>query len=166
MGNLLINVIEISLLLSLLYGILKYWIRRFSKKNIPTNNKIFGLFLFFQILTMLLMINSVNDQQNQSYIEQMEIFGDKSMTIWSVFGVQVFGLAFLYMISNILSFLLIKITFPLKGEIYEEIKTENYSLILTLCALTLSIGFITSSFILKPILFNWLIQNVSLIPLN
>ena len=106
MGNLLINVIEISLLLSLLYGILKYWIRRFSKKNIPTNNKIFGLFLFFQILTMLLMINSVNDQQNQSYIEQMEIFGDKSMTIWSVFGVQVFGLAFLYMISNILSFLL------------------------------------------------------------
>ena len=166
MGNLLINVIEISLLLSLLYGILKYWIWKFLKKNIPTNNKIFGLFLFFQVLTMLLMINSVNDQQNQSYIEQMDIFGAKSMSIWSVFGLQIFGLAFLYMISNILSFLLIKITFPLKGEIYEEIKTENYSLILALCVLTLSIGFITSSYILKPILLDWLSQNIGLIPLN
>ena len=106
MENLLINVIEISLLLSLLYGVLKYWIWNFLKKNIPTNNKIFGLFLFFQIVTMLVMINSVNDQQNQSYIEQMELFGNKSMSIWSVFGVQIFGLAFLYMLSNIFSFLL------------------------------------------------------------
>jgi hypothetical protein len=166
MGNLLISMIEISLLLSLLYGILKYWIGKFLKKNIPTNNNIFGLFLFFQIFTMLVMINSVNDQQNQSYIEQMDVFGAKSMSIWSVFGVQIFGLAFLYMISNILSFLLIKITFPLKGEIYEEIKTENYSLILTLCALIISIGFITSSYILKPILLNWISQNISLIPIN
>jgi hypothetical protein len=166
MENLLINVIEISLLLSLLYGVLKYWIWNFLKKNIPTNNKIFGLFLFFQIVTMLVMINAVNDQQNQSYIEQMELFGNKSMSIWSVFGVQIFGLAFLYMLSNIFSFLLIRITFPLKTEIYEEIKSENYSLILTLCALVLSIGFITSSYILKPILLNWLSQSVGLIPIK
>jgi ABC-type uncharacterized transport system permease subunit len=166
MENLLINVIEISLLLSLLYGVLKYWIWNFLKKNIPTNNKIFGLFLFFQIVTMLVMINTVNDQQNQSYLEQMEIFGDKSISIWSVFGVQIFGLAFLYMLSNILSFLLIKITFPIKTEVYEEIKSENYSLILTLCALVISIGFITSSYILKPILLNWLSQSVGLIPLK
>lgn len=166
MENLLINVIEISLLLSLLYGVLKYWIWNFLKKNIPTNNKIFGLFLFFQIVTMLVMINAVNDQQNQSYIEQMELFGNKSMSIWSVFGVQIFGIAFLYMLSNIFSFLLIRITFPLKTEIYEEIKSENYSLILTLCALVLSIGFITSSYILKPILLNWLSQSVGLIPIK
>jgi hypothetical protein len=166
MGNLLINVIEISLLLSLLYGVLKYWIWNFLKKNIPTNNKIFGIFLFFQIITMLVMINAVNDQQNQSYIEQMELFGDKSMSIWNVFGIQIFGLAFLFMVTNILSFLLIKITYPLKTEIYEEIKSENYSLILTLCALVLSIGFITSSYILKPILLNWLTQSIGLIPLK
>lgn len=166
METILINVIEISLMISLIYGVLKYWTWRFNKKNISTNSNIFGLFIFFQISTLIVMIYSAIDIQNQSYIEQMDLFGQKSISIWSVYGIQTFGIAFLFMISNILSILIVKITNPTKTELFEEIKNENYSLILISSVLTLSLGFITSNYILKSVLLNWLTQNVSLIPIH
>uniref|UniRef100_UPI00404AFCB1 hypothetical protein n=1 Tax=Fluviicola sp. TaxID=1917219 RepID=UPI00404AFCB1 len=159
-----INFIEIGIMISLIYSVLKYWAWKFNKQKILLENRLVGIFIFFQIITLVSMIVNTLDQQNQSYIEQMNLFGNKSIVLWEVFGFQTFGLSLLFIVSNILSFLLVKIIFQVK--LFDEFINQNTSIILILSSVTFTLGIITSTYLLKPILLNFLTQNIGLIPLN
>jgi hypothetical protein len=164
MEKVAINFIEIGIIIGLIYSVLKYWALKFKKHLILLENRLFGIFIFFQIITLVLMIVNTLDQQNQSYIEQMDLFGNKSIVLWEVFGVQTFGLSLLFIVSNILSFLLVRIIFQVK--LFDEFNNQNTSIILIVSSVTFTLGIITSTYLLKPFLLNFLTQNIGLIPLN
>jgi len=150
-----------------IYGVLKYWNWKLKGGyDIEITNRSYGVFLFSQIFTMLFMIISGLDPQNQAYMEHMNFFGDKAFDLWTVIGIQIFGLTLLFMLSNIIGILLFKIAFPTKNGLFEDIREDNLSATLVASVIIFTVGYTSSMYVLRPFILDWVSRNAGLIPLN
>ena len=162
-----VNAIEVIITIGFIYGVLKYWNWKLKGGyDIEITNRSYGVFLFSQIFTMLFMIISGLDPQNQAYMERMNFFGDKAFDLWTVIGIQIFGLTLLFMLSNIIGTLLFKIAFPTKNGLFEDIREDNLSATLVASAIIFTVGYTSSMYVLRPFILDWVSRNAGLIPLN
>jgi hypothetical protein len=162
-----VNAIEVIIIIGFIYGILKYWNWKLrGGYDIEITNRSYGLFLVGQILTILIMTTSGQDPQNQAYLEHMNFFGDKAFDLWSIIGIQIFGITLLFMLSNIIGTLLFKIAFPTKNGLFEDIRADNLTSALVASGIIFALGYASSIYILRPFILNWLSGNAGLIPMN
>ena len=162
-----VNAIEVIITIGFIYGVLKYWNWKLKGGyDIEITNRSYGVFLFSQIFTMLFMIISGLDPQNQAYMEHMNFFGDKAFDLWTVIGIQIFGLTLLFMLSNIIGTLLFKIAFPTKNGLFEDIREDNLSATLVASVIIFTVGYTSSMYVLRPFILDWVSRNAGLIPLN
>jgi hypothetical protein len=162
-----VNAIEVIITIGFIYGVLKYWNWKLKGGyDIEITNRSYGVFLFSQIFTMLFMIISGLDPQNQAYMEHMNFFGDKAFDLWTVIGIQIFGLTLLFMLSNIIGILLFKIAFPTKNGLFEDIREDNLSATLVASVIIFTVGYTSSMYVLRPFILDWVSRNAGLIPLN
>ena len=162
-----VNAIEVIITIGFIYGVLNYWNWKLKGGyDIEITNRSYGVFLFSQIFTMLFMIISGLDPQNQAYMEHMNFFGDKAFDLWTVIGIQIFGLTLLFMLSNIIGTLLFKIAFPTKNGLFEDIREDNLSATLVASAIIFTVGYTSSMYVLRPFILDWVSRNAGLIPLN
>lgn len=162
-----INSIEVVIIIILIYGILKFWNWKLKGGyNLEPSNKSYGIFLFCQIITILFMTISGLDPQISPYMENMNFFGKDSFNLWSVIGIQFFGITILFMLSNNIGNLLFKIAFPTANGLFEDIRENNKTATLIASAIIFSIGYSSSFFILRPFILEWVTKNAGLVPLN
>lgn len=162
-----VNAIEVIITIGLIYGILKYWNWKLKGGyDLETTNRSYGVFLFSQILTILFMIISGLDPQNQAYMEHMNFLGDGAFDLWSVIGIQIFGLTLLFMVSNIIGTLLFKTAFPTKNGLFEDIREDNLTPTLVASGIIFAVGYTSSLYVLRPFILDWVSRNAGLIPLN
>jgi len=162
-----VNAIEVVIAIGLIYGILKYWNWKLKGGyDLESTNRSYGIFLFSQIIMMLFMVISGLDPQNQAYMEHMNFFCEGSFDLWSVIGIQIFGLTVLFMLSNIIGNLLFKVAYPTVNGLFEDIREDNITSTLVASAIIFSIGYSSSYFVLRPFILDWVSKNAGLIPLN
>lgn len=166
MGKIMMNSIEVLILVGMIYGLLRYWRWKLMLGyDVVLENRAFGIFTAGQIITLLIILLSSIDPQNSAYLETLSFFGKGAMDFWTVIGVQLFGVVLLFMLANVVGHLLIRMILNNNNGLYDEIKNENVSLSLIVTACILSIGFISSSFVLKPYIFDYISSKAGLVPL-
>jgi hypothetical protein len=160
------NMIEVILLIGLMYGVIRYWKWKLQGGyDLSLENLSYGIFLGGQLLSVFLMVISSVDEQILIYLEGLKVFGSGSLDFWTMLGVQLFGIVFLYMLSNVVVHLLYNSTLKRELSIYHELKNNNYSVALLLVILTLCVTHVTAVYVLKPFLFDWVSQQAKLIPM-
>jgi uncharacterized membrane protein YjfL (UPF0719 family) len=166
MGKIMMNSMEILILVGLIYGLLRYWKWKLMiGYDVLLENRAFGIFMTGQVLTLLIILVSSIDPQNSSYLESLSWFGKGAMDYWTVIGVKLFGIVILYMLANVAGHLLIRIVLTDDRGLYDEIRNENNSVALIVSVCVLAVGFISSSFVLKPYIFDWISSKAGLVPL-
>jgi hypothetical protein len=165
MEKIVMNATEVLILIGLLFGSLKYWKWKLLVKfDIQQSNIAFGIFLSGQILAISLILFSSMDPQNGAYLESLSWFGNGSMNFWNIIGIQIFGILVIYLFANIIGHLIIKGLLN-SNSIQEEIRNENISIALLTALSVIVIGFTTSSFVLRPFIFNWIAEKATLVPM-
>jgi len=165
MGKILMNSIEVLTLVGMIYGLMRYWRWKLMfGYDIVLQNHAYGIFTAGQIVTLLIIMSSSIDPQNSVYIETLSFFGKGALDFWTVIGIQLFGVVFLFMLANIFGHLLIRMVLNNNG-LYDEIKDGNISVSLIVTSFILSIGFVSSSFVLKPYIFDYISSKANLVPL-
>lgn len=150
----------------MIYGLLRYWRwKLLLGYDIIIENRAFGIFITGQITTLLIILYCSIDPQNSAYLETLSFVGKGALDFWTVIGIQLFGVVLLFMLANVFSHLLIRMILNNNNGLYDEIKNENISVSLIVSACILSIGFITSSFVLKPYIFDYISSKANLVPL-
>lgn len=166
MGKIVLNSIELIMLVGMVYGLLRYWRWKlmFGYDILP-DNRAFGIFTAGQIITLLLILLSSIDPQNSAYLETLSFFGNGALDFWTVIGFQLFGVVLLFIFANVVGHLLIRMILNKNHGLYEEIKNESFSIVLIVTACILSIGYISSYFVLKPYIFDFISSKADLVPL-
>jgi hypothetical protein len=161
------NAIEVLMTIGLLYGTLKYWNWKLrGGYDISNTNKAYGIFLFGQISCLLFMITNGLDPQNHAYMEHMNLFGEGAFDLWSVLGIQLFGLILLFMLANVIGTILFNVGFQSENGLYEELREENLTAALVASSIIFTVGYTSSFYILRPFILDWVSRNAGLIPLN
>jgi hypothetical protein len=161
------NSIEVLMTIGLVYGMLKFWKWKLQGGyDIELNNNAYGIFLGGQLLALLLIIIGSIDPQNSAYLEGLTMFGDGALNYWTAIGVQVFGVVIIYMLSNVISHLMFNITLKAQSSIYDEIALGNFAAAIVISILTLIIGYVSSYFLLRTYLFEWVNTSAGLVPLT
>lgn len=167
MGKIAANSMEVLITIGLIYGVLKYWNWKLvGGYDVETKNRSYGIFVFGQIATMFAIIIEGLDPQNSAYLENLSMFSDGAYDYWSVLGVQLFGFILLFMTSNIIGHLLFRIGFDKNNSLYETIREDNTTPVLVATVVIFVIGFVSSAYVLRPFIFDWISRNAALIPMN
>ncbi len=162
----IINAIEVLITLVLIYGILLYWKRKLIRGyDIEHSNLAYTVFISSQILTILFMVMFSIDPQNSAYLETLTLFGKGADDLWTALSIQLFGLSFLFILSNAVGHLLFRTTINKDG-LYEDIRSNVISSSIIASVIIFSIGLTASNFILKPFIYNWISSHAGLTPLN
>ena len=167
MSKIILNSIEVLVAIGLMYGVFKYWNRKLRLAySIERKNRAFGIFMFFQVITLMAIIISGVDPQNSVYLEGLSMFGVGAYKYWSIVGVELFGFTIVYILANLFGHILFSAGYQSENSLYEEIKDDNWSVVMIASALILSLGYLGSSFVLKPFIFDWISRNAAFIPLT
>jgi hypothetical protein len=105
------------------------------------------------------------DPQNAAYLESLSWFGKGSMNFWNIIGIQVFGVLLIYCLSNVIGQLIIKNVLNNNNSIYEELRNESLSVSIITSVAVISVGFVSSTFVLRPFIFNWIAEKATLVPM-
>lgn len=160
------NMIEIILLIGLIYGVIRYWKWKLEGGyDLTLENLSYATFLGGQILCVLLLIIGSVDEQILIYMEGLNLFGAGAFSFWTMLGLQLFGIVFLYMLSMVASHLLFNITLKKELSIYHEFKNNSIGVALILTIISISICFVAANYVLKPFLFDWIMKQSKLIPM-
>jgi len=154
-----ISIIIIFLLIAMI-SIVKIWYNQIIVKLSMRNlNIAFHIFISAQIFQFLL-INIISiDSNTLTSIENFKPFENKENYIyWSVISVYFAGLFFIFLISNLLSKIIMKYVFKII-RIKNEILENNWGSTLTYNMISISIAIIFSYFLFRPFLFNLVYEN-------
>lgn len=163
----MLNSVEVLVTIGLIYMMLKYWNRKLrTGYSIETGNKAFGIFISFQIVTILLVVVHGINPQNALYMEGFSMFGKGAYDYWSIVGVQIVGFSLALILANLMGHLLFMVGYQSEKGLYEEIKEDNLAASLIASVLILTIGFVLSHFVLNPFIFEWISRNAAFIPLS
>ena len=123
MEKIMLDSIVVIITMGLIYGMLKYWNNKLRKGyGIERGNKAFGIFISFQILSVLLIVIQGVDPQNSFYLEGLSMFGKRAYEYWSIVGVQGAGFFIVLVLANLIGHLLFSIGYQSEKSLYEEIK--------------------------------------------
>lgn len=160
------NSVEVLMTCGLIFGVIRYWRWKLQGGyDIQLSNKTYGVFLGGQLLTILIMMLVSIDPQNSSYMESLSMFGSGALDYWTVIGVQLFGIVLLYMLSNVVGHLMYNVTLKEEMGIYDEIREENMTVSIVVSLLVLITGYMTSYYLLRSYIFDWISANSGLVPL-
>lgn len=150
-----------------MYLLFRFWNRRVRLNySIDPTNKTYPIFLSMQVLTMLVVIINGIDPQSAIYLEGLSMFGVGAYDYWSIVGVELVGFAIVFTLANAIGHVLFISGFKSEKGLYEEIKRDNWSVVLIASTLILAFGYLGSHFVLKPFIFDWVSRNAVLIPLS
>lgn len=167
MDKIILNSIEVILAIGLMYLIFRFWNRRIRLNyTIEKSNKAFPIFLSMQVLTMLVVIINGIDPQNLIYLEGLSMFGSGASDYWSTVGIELVGFSLIFILANVIGHVLFMSGFKSENGLYEEIKSDNWPVVLIASTLILAFGYLGSHFVLKSFIFDWISRNAVLIPLS
>lgn len=167
MDKIILNSIEVILAIGLMYLIFRFWNRKIRLNySIENSNKAYPIFLSMQVLTMLIVILSGVDPQNSIYLEGLSMFGTGAYDYWSIVGVELVGFSIIFVLANVIGHVLFMSGFKSEKGLYEEIKRDNWPVVLIASTLILAFGYLGSHFVLKSFIFDWISRNAVLIPLS
>ena len=163
----IINALEVVITIVLIYGALLYWKRKLLRGyDIESSSIAYTVFISSQILTILFMVLFSIDPQNSAYLESLTLFSKGADNLWTTMSIQLFGLTFLFILSNVVGHLLFKVSKNDHEDLYSELSANKLSSSIVASVIIFAIGVVTSNFILKPFIYNWISEHVGIIPLN
>ena len=163
----MINSLEVVITIVLIYGVLLYWKRKLIRGNdIESSSIAYAIFISSQILTILFMVLFSIDPQNSAYLESLTLFSKGADNLWTTMSIQLFGLAFLFILANSIGHLLFKVSKNDQNGLYSDLRANKISSSIVVSVIIFTIGVVASNFILKPFIFNWISEHVGIIPLN
>lgn len=166
MENILINSFQVIIAGCLAYLSLRYWKRSLNKKfKLDTESSAYILFSSVQVLSILSIVFLSIDQEVLTYLEVFSLIGDNSAGLWAFWGVQLLSTSVLYVIINMLAHVFYSITFQTQRGMHAEIELGKWKSLIPYFVFFIGSVWIASSFILKPILVQWLANDSALIPL-
>lgn len=167
MSKIMLNSMEVLIAVGLMYGMFKYWNKKLRLAyGIEGTNKGFAIFMFFQVITMLVIIVQGIDPQNAIYLEGLSMFGNGAYEYWSIVGVELFGFTLTYILANLFGHILFSVGYQSEQGLYDEVKEDKWHIIPIACALILAFGYILSHFVLKSFIHEWISNNAAFIPLT
>lgn len=167
MSKLIMNSMEVLIAIGLLYGMFKYWNKKLRLTyEIESSNRAFGLFLFFQVITMIVVIIEGIDPQSAMYMEDLTMFGNGAYEFWSIVGVKIIGFIAVFILANLFGHILFSAGYQSEKPLYEQVKEDNWQVVLIACGLILTFGLLISYFVLRPFMLEWISSNATFIPLT
>jgi hypothetical protein len=167
MERLLNHVAEVGLLLGLVFFTIKFWNWKLLKGyDITRDSYSFTIFLSAQISTLVFVFILSQDEQLTMYLETLKLFGSDVNSYWTYIGVLLFGVSTTFVAANVVGHLLYLITIKEDNNLYNEMKSENYSKVILTSILIFLIGIIFGNYLLKPFLFDWISNSQKMIPIN
>lgn len=156
MDNFFVLSAEFWIVLVLVVGVQRYWKKKyFDDQLFKSSNTAYSLFVFSQLMSLLLIVYFGVDTQNYGYLKDLSILGEHAGDYWGYFSIQVFSFVLVYIVVVLFSFLIYKISIPTENELKDEIYENNWSPILLFFGIQLTLSLIGASFVLRPFLFDW-----------
>jgi hypothetical protein len=167
MNKIIIHSSQVIIALVLGFVVLSYWKNKiFKNYKINLNNLPYGIFMSAQMFAVFAMVYFGTDPQTLMYLEQIEPFGMGAQKFWSFFGVQVLVLFTGLILSYLISSLFFKSIISSENSLLEEIYNEKLSPALIHTILIVSFSILISTYLVHPMLYDWAIGLVGLVPLN
>jgi hypothetical protein len=114
-----------------------------------------------QIISILVIYLTVNDEQILAYIDNFSPFDKKSSVFWSIYGIEILGFLLVYLISNLVAHLMFFSCFKLSKGIYKDIVENKIGTSILIISILISISFILSNSVLRPFIFDFITRNSS-----
>jgi hypothetical protein len=167
MNKIILDSIELIIAIGLAYLLFRYWNSKLRKGySLEKTNKSYALFLVMQVLTLLIVIIQGIDPQNAIYLEGLSMFGEGGYQYWSIVGVQLAGFSVIFVLANLLGHILFSAGYKSEQGLYDEVKADNWPVVMIASALIFMFGYIAAHFVLKPFIFDWVSHNAVFIPLT
>lgn len=161
------NSMEVVLIVGLVYASLKYWNNKLGNGyGIGNNNRAFGIFQGAQIISIFGLVYVGLDPQNSLYMEECTLTGYGAKDYWSLIGVELVLFIAVYILANLISHLVFKLSRKAEIGLYVELKNDNVASAMVYSVLMIITSISISYFVLKPFLFDWVSRNAPLIPLS
>jgi hypothetical protein len=160
MEKVYLHLIDLLVFCGLIFAILKYWERKILKANfLETINSSYAVFMVGQIISILVIYLTVNDEQIIAYIYNFSPFDKKSGVFWSIYGIEILGFLLVYLISNLVAHLMFFSCFKLSKGIYKDIVENKIGTSILIISILISISLILSNSVLRPFIFDFITSN-------
>jgi hypothetical protein len=168
MENILASLIFTLSSLALSMLVLKYWNKKLLKDfNSTETNSAYSVFLFFQVLSIFTSTYLSFDLQTLNVLESFNPFlRSDFQNYWSVFGIYLVCLLFIYSLSVFLTLITYKMLIVSSKDFKEHINQNNTSIALVVGVLILSIVLSLAHFSLRPLLNEWVLGGIGFVPMN
>lgn len=156
MKNFFVLTVEFWVTILFIVGALKFWKNKLKDEQLlKSDNKAYAVFLFSQILSILLIIFLGIDSQNHSYLKDLPIIGGGAGDYWGYLSIEVFSFLLTYIVINLFSFFIYKTSIPSENELKDEIYDNNWAPVLVFLGVQITLTVVMASFVLQPFLFEW-----------
>ena len=166
MEHIIINFTQVLVAGALAFFSMKYWKRNLNNQfKLDTSNLAYTLFTVTQILAVFTILFFSIDEQILAYLEGLSVFGQNAGALWAFVGIQVLTSIVTYVLINMIAHLMFTIIHPTENGLHAEIESNHWYSILIYGVIFIGLTVIASSFVLRPALFEWIANDVSLKPL-
>ncbi len=160
MEKVYLHLIDLLVFCGLIFAILKYWERKVLRANfLETMNSSYAVFIVGQIISIVVVYMTVNDEQVLAYIDNFSPFDKKSSVFWSIYGIEILGFILVYLISNLLAHLMFFSCIKSSKGIYKDIVENKIGSSFLIVSILISISLILSNSVLRPFIFNFITSN-------
>jgi hypothetical protein len=157
MENILSNIIELIIILSLTFSVHRYWrIRIYEYHALSAKNISYAIFAIFQLLAISIIYLSSIDSQTNIYLEEYLNSGEGNINRMQYYGVQLYGFILVYVAAYILSLYITQKTFGKSFKVTavsDSIKNDEWVWVLVFSAFQVILSFLVGSMLLKAFLF-------------
>jgi len=167
MEKILAHSIELVITCGLIFGVISFWNRRIkSKYHLENNDTAYSIFLFSQILAIVLIVVEGIDPQNGQIMSNMNPFEEQATKFWTIQGIYVLGFVLIYILSIVFTIIISTTTGVIDKTIGDAIGKSNWQSTFLFGTISVAISFVFSLFVLRPFIFEWIANNAQFVPLN